>query len=541
MASLRKTKNQVTFSGLIALVFLLFTGLCIVNKRAMNPNPLIHKQLWLGLPIFSSMFGNPEKKTIGLNSSLVPSGSINDASTTINIVDNNVIVEGEGLEKDRPSKFPSDTPGSQTSVISAENDEREGHLDTEEDAPFFRNSSLVLSNSGGSPTMAEKPGENPQLKVPKEEEEGSSRPRNAVGTYKSKMAENEKNMCNIYSGRWVKDISYPLYESSSCPYVDEAFNCQDNGRSDMEYQKWRWQANDCELPRFNATDFLERLRGKRLMLVGDSMNRNQFESLLCLLREGLSNKSRMFETHGYRITKGRGYYIFKFMDYNCTVEFCRSHFLVREGRIVRPTGKTRPTLMIDRIDKTAPRWKRANILVFNTGHWWAHGKTAKGKDYYQEGDEVYGRLDVLTAFRRALMTWGKWIDENLNTAKTHVFYRGYSPAHFRGGQWNSGGKCTGETQPIFNETYHDSYPVKMQIVEDVIHQMRTPVTILNITRLSEFRKDGHPSVYGKHLTELGEKRTRYQDCSHWCLPGVPDAWNELIYSSLVMEKRGNHN
>lgn len=32
--------------------------------------------------------------------------------------------------------------------------------------------------------------------------------------------------------------------------------------------------------RFNATDFLERLRGKRLMLVGDSVNRNQFESML---------------------------------------------------------------------------------------------------------------------------------------------------------------------------------------------------------------------------------------------------------------------
>jgi hypothetical protein len=65
--------------------------------------------------------------------------------------------------------------------------------------------------------------------------------------------------------------------------------------------------------RFNATDFLERLRGKRLMLVGDSMNRNQFESMLCILREALPDKTRMFETHGYRITKGRGYFVFKFL------------------------------------------------------------------------------------------------------------------------------------------------------------------------------------------------------------------------------------
>lgn len=43
------------------------------------------------------------------------------------------------------------------------------------------------------------------------------------------------------------------------------------------------------------------------------MNRNEFESLLCLLREALPDKSRMFEIHGHKITKGRGYYVFKFL------------------------------------------------------------------------------------------------------------------------------------------------------------------------------------------------------------------------------------
>lgn len=58
------------------------------------------------------------------------------------------------------------------------------------------------------------------------------------------------------------------------------------------------------------------------MLVGDSMNRNQFESLLCLLREGLPDKSKMYETHGYKITKGRGYFMFKF-----EVNLSRSFFV----------------------------------------------------------------------------------------------------------------------------------------------------------------------------------------------------------------------
>jgi len=53
------------------------------------------------------------------------------------------------------------------------------------------------------------------------------------------------------------------------------------------------------------SDFLVRQKGKRLMVVGDSMNQNQFESILCVLHEGLKNKRIMYEIHGHKITKGR--------------------------------------------------------------------------------------------------------------------------------------------------------------------------------------------------------------------------------------------
>ncbi|RZC71173.1 hypothetical protein C5167_034372 [Papaver somniferum] len=359
-------------------------------------------------------------------------------------------------------------------------------------------------------------------------------------TKSSGLGYSEKTVdtCDLYRGKWVRDEEdeYPIYQPGSCPYVDEAYDCQANGRRDSDYTKWRWKPDGCDLPRFNATDFLERLRGKKLMLVGDSMNRNQFESILCLLREGLLDKSRVYEVHGYKITKGRGYYIFKFEDFNCTVDFVRSHFLVREGIRLNAQGKSNPTLSIDRIDKSANRWKRADILVFNTGHWWTHGKTARGKNYYKEGDVVYPQFDAVEAYRRSMRTWGKWIDQNIDPTKKLVFYRGYSSAHFRGGDWDSGGTCNGEKEPILSGAFLDSYPLKMTIVEEVLREMKVPVTLLNVTKLTNFRKDGHPSVYGKNRTLETKISTRRQDCSHWCLPGVPDAWNELIYASLVLQQ-----
>lgn len=58
--------------------------------------------------------------------------------------------------------------------------------------------------------------------------------------------------------------------------------------------------------------------------------------------------------------------------------------------------------------------------------------------------------------------------------------------------------------------------------------------VLNITAMAAQRKDGHPSLY--YLGSLGPAPLHRQDCSHWCLPGVPDTWNELFYALLMKQE-----
>ena len=55
--------------------------------------------------------------------------------------------------------------------------------------------------------------------------------------------------CDISDGRWLKDNSYPHYKSGSCSFIDEQFNCIDNGRPDKDYQKLKWKPKGCTLPR----------------------------------------------------------------------------------------------------------------------------------------------------------------------------------------------------------------------------------------------------------------------------------------------------
>jgi hypothetical protein len=88
-----------------------------------------------------------------------------------------------------------------------------------------------------------------------------------------------------------------------------------------------------------------------------------------------------------------------------------------------------------------------------------------------------------------------------------------------------------------NDTRARPVPERNAILERVAKQMRTPVTILNITNLSGLRIDGHPSVYGRKIGDVTTSST--QDCSHWCLPGVPDTWNQLLLYHLVSSREND--
>lgn len=52
-------------------------------------------------------------------------------------------------------------------------------------------------------------------------------------------------------------------------------------------------------------------------------------------------------------------------------------------------------------------------------------------DYIQEGDRTYRDMDRMVAFRKALMTWAKWVDSDVDTIKTRVFFQGISPSHYK--------------------------------------------------------------------------------------------------------------
>lgn len=114
----------------------------------------------------------------------------------------------------------------------------------------------------------------------------------------------------------------------------------------------------------------------------------------------------------------------------------------------------------------------------------------------------------------------------------------------RSWEWNPGTdeNCFNESYPIQNRNYWGtgSNLEIMSILNDIINGLKIDVTVLNITQMSEYRKDAHTTVFterkGKLLTkEEKSDPKRFSDCIHWCLPGVPDAWNEILYAYLLKD------
>lgn len=185
----------------------------------------------------------------------------------------------------------------------------------------------------------------------------------------------DSKACNVFDGMWVPDESYPLYNSSNCPFAERGFNCLANGRQDTNYLKWRWKPRDCELPRFDAPRVLEKLTGKRVVFVGDSMSRTQWESFICMLMTGVQDPKSVYEVNGNQISKTIRFLGVRFEEYDLSVEFFRSVFLVQQGFAPRHGPKrVRTALKLDRLDDISRNWVDSDLLVFNSGHWWTPSK-----------------------------------------------------------------------------------------------------------------------------------------------------------------------
>uniref|UniRef100_A0A0E0J5T1 Trichome birefringence-like C-terminal domain-containing protein n=1 Tax=Oryza nivara TaxID=4536 RepID=A0A0E0J5T1_ORYNI len=198
----------------------------------------------------------------------------------------------------------------------------------------------------------------------------------------------------------------------------------------------------------------------------------------------------------------------------------------------------------ERIESHANNWKDVDYLIFNTYIWWMNNEDIKVRRPNSTSWSDHDEVPRIETYGRVFKTWSTWLEQNVDPARTSVFFMTISPLHNSPAQWGNpnGIKCVKETLPVLNYTkpLDLNHDMRMyDLVAKVAKNMKNvPVSLIDITRMSDYRKDAHTSLYsirqGKLLTpEQKADPQKYADCIHWCLPGVPDVWNQILYTRIL--------
>ncbi|KAI3969975.1 hypothetical protein MKW92_007859 [Papaver armeniacum] len=344
-----------------------------------------------------------------------------------------------------------------------------------------------------------------------------------------KESNDEKIKCDLFEGKWIPVPNGSLYTNWSCPLIPNSRNCLKFGRENADFINWRWMPNECELPRFNAKTFLSIVRGKKLAFIGDSLARNQMDSLLCLLSQGETPKDVYTDDSDH-------YRTFYFPSHDFTLmAFWTQHLFSSAVKIVNGSETAMFDIHLDRIDDNwGQKLPILDYAIISIGHWFNR------KNYLYEAGKVVGciycdepdvpNVGLAVVVGKAMGKALEYINDCNECKALFTLVRTFSPTHFEYGSWNDGGKCN-RTSPSTEKQADYDFLMEVrnfQVKEFEKIKKRTTdgkrFEILDITRAMLMRPDGHPGTNSHDPS--------YRDCMHWCLPGPVDVWNELLMAVL---------
>lgn len=236
-----------------------------------------------------------------------------------------------------------------------------------------------------------------------------------------------------------------------------------------------------------------------------------------------------------------------FPSHNFTLSVIWAPFLLKAEIFedVNGVSSSEIKLHLDKLDeKWTEQFRGLDYAVIAGGKWFL--KTA----IYRENGTVSGchncagknvtELGFDYAYRKALRLIFNFIIKSEHRGA--VFFRTTAPDHFENGEWFSGGTCN-RTAPFKDGE------IEMKDVDTIMRNIEleefnkaeerasgqgVALKLLDTTRLSLLRPDGHPGPYRQFQPFAKDKNAKVQtDCLHWCLPGPIDAWNDLMMEVLV--------
>jgi hypothetical protein len=272
-------------------------------------------------------------------------------------------------------------------------------------------------------------------------------------------------------------------------------------------QRWVPDNPACPLRRLTAQQIKRCLARKNIVFWGDSLARNHFHSLQCMLMEEPEEVGVMHDG-------ARNSYHSAYAETQTSARFQHSFH-------VRPVEMSKIANASVLVVSTGPHWVPSKLGVKNTTHVWTEidGGVVAGRAIVEAKvkETIDALLQQLPSSTRIV-----WRTPDISHSPTRLNPWLYDCAPYAETTWNAAA----------NKLVWDD---AVQWVHDAVmqHTAGTRIEVMNVLALSGMRADAHPSAH-LNLTTRGEGKPTF-DCLHWCLPGVPDTWNEILVNYLCQE------
>ena len=279
--------------------------------------------------------------------------------------------------------------------------------------------------------------------------------------------------------------------------------------------QWTPAKASCALHDFSARDAKELLRNERIVFLGDSLARNMYQSLQCMLLEEQESTDKVAA-----IELNDGYkpeYDMWSAPHNLSIRY-------KSVRIFTP----------DQLDSVygASFFVDTTLLIVSTGAWWMSYKGGFGADFNESSAPRLAREAVAHIAARL-------------PTKARAIWRLPDLTHAIGAESAEGSNdplgCRNALAPhplasvshaedpsgwkTANPSFLWIYDALLSALSDYDR-----FAVMDVADLSGSRPDAHPSTHLPYRGHFKLNKT-ISDCQHWflgTLDSVPDAWNYVV-------------
>lgn len=269
------------------------------------------------------------------------------------------------------------------------------------------------------------------------------------------------------------------------------------------------------------------LQNKKIALIGDSLMRNQFVSLACLLWEFDSSveASSLVVTEQFpRIYSQLLNFDLLYMNHNSIVD----------GTALEILFPSKPLVIHADIEKLlhglyGHERRPPDISLFSFGHHFSQLKynaSCTASNGCDPESLDWDRFEVVTDMVNQLLA------AIARTVDTKIVWRSVPPRHFENGDWDTNGSCHSAAPCFLDLMQHIHEPTSAYYralrTSEILRKSAElrGFGFIDVARTTNDRCDAHISNLHGRVGAAAE------DCAHYCVPGVPDTWHDGLLHFL---------